>query len=181
MIDWRINPSGNPNNLDEPFSPQQTFSDLYSDLAFKPRNWIIMESRMREDVQNGDLNFAFHQLTFAPDEHWSWGLGYWYQRAGFDGFTASADYITSVFYYRLDDNWGYRMEDDYNAAVGRLQQQLYTVYRDMRSWTAAITFRVINNTTGPTDFTVAFTFSLKATPRLGLGSDTVTGNRLLGE
>jgi hypothetical protein len=86
-----------------------------------------------------------------------------------------------VFYYRLDDNWGYRMEHDYNAAAGRLQQQLYTIYHDMRSWTAAIIFRVIDNTTGPTDFTVAFTFSLKATPSQHLGSDTVTGNHLLGE
>jgi hypothetical protein len=181
VIDWRLNPGGNPNNLDEPFSPQQTFSDLYSDLAFKPRSWIILDSKMREDVQNGDLNFAFHQLTFAPDERWSWGFGYWYQRAGFDGFTESADYITSVFYYRFDDNWGYRMEDDYNAAAGRLQQQLYTIYHDMRSWTAAIIFRVIDNTTGPTDFTVAFTFSLKATPSQRLGQDTVNGSHLVGE
>ena len=32
VIDWRLDPGGNPVNLDEPFSPQQTFSDLYSDL-----------------------------------------------------------------------------------------------------------------------------------------------------
>ncbi len=92
VIDWRLNPGGNPDNLDEPFSPQQTFSDLYSDLAFKPRSWIILDSKLREDVKNGNLNFAFHQLTFTPDEHWSWGFGYWYQRAGFDGFTQSVDY-----------------------------------------------------------------------------------------
>jgi LPS-assembly protein len=181
VVDWRINPSGNPNNLDEPFSPQQTFSDLYSDLAFKPRTWLVLDSKMREDVQNGDLNFAFNQLTFTPGEKWSWGFGYWYQRADFDGFTEGADYLTSVFYYRLDDNWGYRMEDDYNAATGHLQQQMYTIYHDMRSWTAAIIFRVIDNTTGPTDYTVAFTFSLKATPSTHLGQDTVTGSHLLGE
>ena len=181
VMDWRINPSGNPNNLDEPFSPQQTFSDLYSDLAFKPRTWLVLDSKIREDVQNGDLNFAFNQLTFTPGENWSWGFGYWYQRAGFDGFTEGADYLTSVFYYRLDDNWGYRMEDDYNAATGHLQQQMYTIYHDMRSWTAAIIFRVIDNTTGPTDYTVAFTFSLKATPSTHLGQDTVTGSHLLGE
>ena len=120
-IDWRLNPSGNPNNLDEPYSPQQTFSDLYSDLSFKPRSWIILDSKLREDVQNGNLNFSFHQITFAPGNRWSWGLGYWYQRAGFDGFTSSANFVTSVFYYRFDENWGYRMEDDYNAAAGLLQ------------------------------------------------------------
>ena len=43
----------------------------------------------------------------------------------------------------------------------------------MRSWTAALTFRVIDNDTGPTDFTIAFTFSLKATPSQHVGDDTV--------
>ena len=74
------------------------------------------------------------------------------------------------------------MEDDYNADTGRLQQQIYTIYRDMRSWTAAIIFRVIDNSTGPTDYTVAFTFSLKATPSQHRGPghrDTVS--HLLGE
>ena len=180
-IDWRLNPGANPNNLDEPSSPQQTFSDLYSDISFKPRSWIIFDSKMREDVENGNLNFAFHQVTFTPGNRWSWGLGYWYQRAGFDGFTSSTDYLTSVFYYRFDDNWGFRMEDDYNAAASLLQQQIYSIYRDMRSWTAALIFRVIDNSVGPTDYTFAFTFSLKATPSQRLGQDTVNSGRLVGE
>jgi LPS-assembly protein len=179
-IDWRLNPSGNAVNLDEPFSPQQTFSDLYSDLAFKPRSWLILDSQIREDVENGDLNFAFDQLTFAPGERWSWGIGYWYLRNGFDGFNQSADSITSTMYYRFDDNWGVRMGHYYNAEDGRLQQQLYTVYRDMRSWTGALTLRVINNTTGPTDVTVAVTFSLKAMPSQHLGQDTADPSNLLG-
>jgi lipopolysaccharide assembly outer membrane protein LptD (OstA) len=179
-IDWRLNPGSTPNNLDEPYSPQQTFSDLYSDFTFKPRSWILLQSKMRESVENGDLNFAFHQLTFTPNEHWSWGLGLWYLRNGFDGFNESADSITSTFYYRLDDNWGFRMGDYIDAADGRLQQQTYTVYRDMRSWTGALTLRVINNSTGPTDVTVAFTFSLKAMPSRQLGQDTVSSAHLLG-
>jgi lipopolysaccharide assembly outer membrane protein LptD (OstA) len=179
-IDWRLNPSGNAVNLDEPFSPQQTFSDLYSDLAFKPRSWIILDSKIREDVENGDLNFAFDQLTFTSGERWSWGLGYWYLRNGFDGFDQSADSITSIVYYRMDDNWGFRMGHYFNATDGRLQQQLYTVYRDMRSWTGALTLRVINNDTGPTDVTVAVTFSLKAMPSQHLGQDTANPANLLG-
>ena len=180
-LDWRLNPSGNAVNLDEPFSPQQTFSDLYSEFTFKPRTWIAFESSMREDVNNGDLNLAFHQLTFTPNEHWSWGLGYWYLRNGFDGFNQPDDFITSTMYYRLDDNWGFNMTDDFNADDGRLQQQLYTVYHDMRSWTGALTFRVIDNNTGPTDFTVAVTFSLKASPSQKVGQDTVNPYRLVGE
>jgi len=179
-IDWRLNPNGTTNNLDEPFSPQQTFSDLYSDLEFKPRSWLILESKIREDVENGNINFAFDQLTFEPGERWSWGLGYWYLRSGFDGFTQSADSITSTAYYRFDDNWGVRMGDYFNAENGTLQEQVYTVYRDMRSWTGAVSFRVINNNTGPTDYTVGVTFSLKAMPSQHLGQDTADPSSLLG-
>jgi len=73
------------------------------------------------------------------------------------------------------------MEDDFNADTGRLQQQTYTVYRDMRSWTAAIIFRVIDDSTGPIDYTFGFTFSLKATPSQHVGQDTVNGSHYLGE
>ena len=43
-----------------------------------------------------------------------------------------------------------------------MQEQDYAIYRDLRSWTAALTFRVRNNPGAPQDFTVAFTFWLKA-------------------
>jgi hypothetical protein len=73
------------------------------------------------------------------------------------------------------------MQHDFNAEDGRLQEQAYTLYRDLRSWTGALTFRVMDDSTGPTDYTVAFTFSLKAAPKNRLGDDTVTAHHLVGE
>ena len=181
MLDWRLTPGQDQPNLDEPFSKQETFSDLYSDLTFKPRSWIVLDSQLRYAINGGNLNLAFHQLTFTPNERWSWGLGHWYLRSGFDGFTQSDNFITSTFFYRLNDNWGFRTRHDFNAADGRLQQQNYTIYRDMRSWTCALTFRVIDNSTGPTDFTVAFTFSLKAMPKTHVGDDTAHPYHLFGQ
>ena len=71
-------------------------------------------------------------------------------------------------------------EHDFNAQSGRLQEQFYTLYRDLRSWTGALTFRVKDNGIGPTDYTVAFTFSLKAMPSQALGQDTADPSNLLG-
>jgi hypothetical protein len=50
----------------------------------------------------------------------------------------------------------------------------------MRSWTAALTGGVIDNGTGPKDYRIAFTFSIKAKPKFGLGRDTVGPYSLLG-
>jgi lipopolysaccharide assembly outer membrane protein LptD (OstA) len=181
MLDWRLTPGRDQVNLDEPFSNQETFSDLYSDLTFKPRSWIVLNSQLRYAINSGDLNLAFHQLTFTPNERWSWGLGHWYLRNGFAGFTQANNFITSTMFYRVNDNWGLRARHDFNAANGRLQEQNYSVYRDLRSWTGALTFRVIDNGNGPKDFTVAFTFSLKASPKTHLGEDTAQPYHLLGE
>jgi lipopolysaccharide assembly outer membrane protein LptD (OstA) len=178
MLDWNLTPNARTNAIF--LQPQKTFDDLYSDLTLKPRSWIALESQTRYNINSGDLNFAFEQLEFTPNTHWSWGLGYWYLRGGFLG--SGDNLITSTMFYRLNDNWGFRATHDFNAQEGRLQQQFYTIYRDMRSWTGALTFRVIDDGNGqPRDFTVAFTFSLKANPRYHLGDDTVEPYRLVGE
>jgi lipopolysaccharide assembly outer membrane protein LptD (OstA) len=169
LLDWRLHPTAG----------QGTFNDLYSALAFRPRSWLTLESQTRYDINNSRLNFAYHQLTFTPNEWWSWGLGHVYSRAGF--VDSGDNLIRSTMFFRVNDNWGFRATHDFNAMDGRLQDQFYTVYRDLRNWTGALTFRVTNNGTGQEDFTVAFSCSIKAHPRHRLGGDIVEPYHLVGE
>jgi LPS-assembly protein len=173
MLDWRLDPQAG----------QSDFNDLYSQLVLRPRSWLTLESQIRYDLEGGDLNLAFHQVTFAPNDRWSWGLGHWYLRDGSwgGGSWNGNNYITSTMFYRLNDNWGVRATHDYNAMNGRLQDQFYTLYRDMRSWTAALTFRVEDNVNSATDYTIAFEFSLKANPSTRVGDDVVNPYSLIGE
>jgi len=88
--------------------------------------------------------------------------------------------IYDTIYYRLNENWGFRMSHHFEARDGTLEEQYYTIYRDLRSWTAALTFRVREQREGPTDFSVAVTFSLKAAPSFKQGSDRNSPSLLLG-
>jgi LPS-assembly protein len=169
LLDWRLRPNAG----------QSTFNDLYSDLEFRPRSWLTVDSQTRYDINNGYFNLAYHQITFTPNEWWSWSLGHLYSRAGF--VDSGDNLISSTMFFRVNDNWGFRATHDFNAVDGRLQDQFYTVYRDLRSWTGALTFRVTDNGTGPQDFTVAFSFSIKAHPRHRLGGDIVEPYHLVGE
>ena len=72
------------------------------------------------------------------------------------------------------------LSDNYDIRDSRMQEQFYTIYRDLRSWTAALTLRLRNNSSGDDDVTVAFTLSLKAMPRYNVGEDAVKPYRLLG-
>ncbi|MEI7535042.1 MAG: hypothetical protein WCK57_11795 [Verrucomicrobiae bacterium] len=173
QLDWRLNPKPG----------QNTLNDLYSSFAFKPRTWLIAESQTRYDINGGNLNMSFQQLTFAPNDRWSWGIGYWYLRGGAWGNSTWTENhtVTSTLFVRLGDNWGGRMAQNYNAVTQRLQDQIFTIYRDLRSWTSALSLRVANNLGSSADVTIAVTFSLKAQPSTQVGEDVANRYRLVGE
>ena len=172
--DWRLDPS----------SGQTTFSDLFSDVMIRPRTWLILESMMRYDVSDGQVAVASQYLTIRPNNIWSWGISYLYSQndpsTNSTSLGAGQNSLNSTFFYRLNENWGFRMAHQYDLLGHTLQQQAYTVYRDFRSWTAALTVRYQDNQTSPDDLTVAFTFSVKAMPRFKIGSDAVNPTGLLG-
>jgi len=162
---------------------QSDLNDLYSALSIRPRTWLTLESQVRYDVQEGKLNLSFHQLTIAPNDRWSWGIGHLYLRHGNwgGGNWDENDFLTSTAFLRLSDNWGLRAQHNFNIKNGRLQQQFYSIYRDMRSWTLAMTFRVQDDVRQQADYTVAFQLSLKASPSQHLGEDVANPYHLIGE
>ena len=172
--DWRLSPR----------SDQTRFSDLYSDLVLRPRSWLTLESLIRYDISGGDWRLAFHALTFHPNEVWSWSFAHYYLHEDLSGGPVALgegnNLFTSSFFLRLNEDWGFRAYHRFEARDGRMEEQAYSIYRDLRSWTAALTFRVLDNRSGPNDFTVAFTFSFKAFPRVGVGQDIARPYSLLG-
>ena len=52
--------------------------------------------------------------------------------------------------------------------------------RNHSSWTAAITGGIRDNGEGPLDYSIGFTFSIKAMPKYGVGGDTVRPYTMLG-
>jgi hypothetical protein len=169
--DWRINPRPD----------QATFSDLYSEIDFRPRSWITLTSELRFDINDTLWREANHVLTLTPNNVWSLSFGNRYLRQDPALGPDSGDNLFyGTVYYRLNENWGLRMHHRYEALDGTLEEQQYSLYRDFRSWTGALTFRVRDNRDGPTDFGVAVTFSLKALPRYKLDDDRNKPSLLLG-
>lgn len=173
--DWRIDPQAN----------QDDFSDVFSDIVFRPRTWLTLESLNRYNVYDGELRLSFHNLALQPNDTWSWGIGHMYVRDDFSATPTALQegnsFLTSTFFLRVDENWGFRAQHQYEVEENWLQQQTYAVYRDFRSWTAALTFRVRDPGNGePRDYAVAVSFSLKAFPKNSVGEDVVRPSGLLG-
>jgi LPS-assembly protein len=172
FTDWRLD--------QEP--GQYTFSDLFSDLDLKPRSWLILSSETRFDLEQSRFRYAQHLVTFTPGDRWSWSLGHRYLQDEPDlGFPLGNNLLTSRFYYRFNQNWGARLSHHYEARDGTLEEQYYTLYRDFRNWTGALTFRVRDNRNDDLDYGVAATFSLKAFPAFKVGDDVNKPSLLLGD
>jgi LPS-assembly protein len=172
--DWRLKPRAD----------QRTYADLYSDLSLAPRSWITLDSQTRFDINMRRWNMLLNTLTLQPTDRWSWTLGHFYLRDDFRDLPTALgqgdDVFTSALFFRLNENWGARAVHHFDVRSGRLQEQYYSVYRDLRSWTAALTAGVRDNGIGPKDYSIAFTFSFKAKPKYGLGDDTVRPYSMLG-
>jgi hypothetical protein len=173
--DWRLRPRTN----------QETFADIYSDLTLRPRSWLTLQSQTRFDPNIGRWRMLLHTITLEPNNRWSLSLGQFYLRDDTSTLPTSLgvgnNLFTSSIFYRMNENWGFRATHHFDARNGRMQEQYYTIYRDLRSWTAALSFGLRDSGTGGQDFNVSFTFSIKAAPHYGLGSDTVRPYSLLGE
>jgi LPS-assembly protein len=173
--DWRLDPKAG----------QNTFSDIFSDVVLRPRTWLTLESLTRFDIHDGVYRLSFHNLTLQPNDTWSWGIGHLYVRDDFSAtptaLQAGNSFLTSTLFLRLNENWGFRAQHQYEVREEWLQQQTYSIYRDLRNWTAALSFRVRDpRTSEGKDYGVAFTFSLKVAPRVNVGEDAVRPSRLLG-
>ena len=171
--DWRVHPE----------SGQSSFDGIYSDISFKPRAWLTLESLTQFDIDAGNWRVALHTITIQPNSKWSWGLGHWFVRdqAPFPiGLGQGNNLFINTILYKFDENWAFRTSQHFEARDGRMEEQDYTFYRDLRSWTTALSFIIRQNQNGPTDYTVAFTFSLKAFPRYGVNADNVRAFGLLG-
>jgi len=168
FTDWRL----------DRHDGQTTFSDIYSALVVKPRTWLTFESENRFDVDTSQFNLARETLTIQPGSTWSWGITYFYLHDDLrpvpTAWGLGNNIVNSALFFRLDENWAVRAAHYIDLRRGRLQEHSYAVYRDLRSWTAAVVFRFREDIYGRSDFGIALTLSLKARPRFSLGSDTVS-------
>jgi hypothetical protein len=79
---------------------------------------------------------------------------------------ANSSLFTVGGYYRINDNWGFGVLEQYEGATKIVQQQRYAIYRDLTSWVASFGATVINSN-GVKQYGVLLTFTLKAFPKIG--------------
>jgi len=173
FTDWRVKPEAG----------MEEFSDIWSDLRFSPRSWLTLQSQIRYDFDDNNVRLSFTSLTLKPNNTWHWRVGHFFLQDDFSSsptaWGSGDDVLSSTIYVRLSENWGARAAHYVNLQEGKVQEQSYSLYRDFRSWTGALSLRAQERSNGETDYTVAFTFTIKALPRYEVGEDSIENDAFL--
>lgn len=150
-------------NFDNPFDKTQ-YSNLFNKINFTPVPWASFGVSSQMPVFEKGFTEVNTHVSIQPIANLQVSFAHRYLNQN-PFFENSSLYVLSG-YYRFNDHWGIGIQEQYEGTSGVLEQQRYSIYRDLTSWVASVG-AIIRDNGGVKEYGVLFTFTLKALPKLG--------------
>ncbi len=151
-------------NIDNPYDDSD-LSNLFNEFTFRPVPWASLDIDSQIPAFDDGFTEINTGINFMPGPNMKVRVGHRY----LDGnpFFLNSNLVTLGAYYRLNENWGFSFSEQYEFDDSVLEEQAYTIHRDLTSWVAALS-AVVRDNRGENEFGVFLTFTLKDFPRLAL-------------
>ncbi len=138
------------------------FSNVFNRLHWNPLPWMDLQVDSQLPVFDrgySELNSSSNlqvsrDLTFLLGNRYISGNSYF----------NDSHLINGGARLRMNDNWSFSFEENYETTTGQLEFQRYTLDRDLRSWVASFSL-VIRERDTKNDIAVLLTLSLKDLPK----------------
>ncbi|PYK13414.1 MAG: hypothetical protein DME65_02025, partial [Verrucomicrobia bacterium] len=150
-------------NFENPYEPTD-YSNLVNNLRFTPLPW--MSFQINSQVPAFDKGFTEVDTIANVQPIANLQLTVAHRYLNGNPFFDNSSLFVVGGYYRIDDNWAVGVQEQYEGATGVLEQQRYSIYRDLSSWVASFG-GVIRDNSGSKEYGVIFTITLKAFPKFG--------------
>lgn len=150
-------------NFDSPYN-KANYSNFFNNLHFAPLPWLAVNINSQVPAFARGFTEVNTNVTFQPFANLQVSAGHRYLNE--NPFFPNSSLFVVGGYYRLDDNWGVGVQEQYEENTGVLEQQRYAIYRDLTNWVASLG-AVIRDNGGVKEYGVLFTFTLKAFPKFG--------------
>jgi len=154
------------------------FASVDMQLELTPYPWIYSLAKMKINTKEGLPESASVDFVGGKDPERSLAFGYRYERS-FDPSIAAdpttngdiVNYLTTDLIYRINELWKARIYYRANLNKGYIDEQEYTIYRDLHCWILEFIFdlRPYQNNATMTDQIFWFALRLKAFPEQPLG------------
>jgi LPS-assembly protein len=149
--------------FENPYQPTD-YSNLVNNIRFTPLPW--MSFSVNSQVPAFDKGFTEVDTVANVQPMANLQLTVAHRYLNGNPFFQDSSLFVVGGYYRIDDNWGVAVQEQYEGATGILEQQRYSIYRDLSSWVASFG-GIIRDNNGAKEYGVLFTITLKAFPKFG--------------
>jgi len=150
-------------NFDNPYD-RTDYSNFFNNLRFAPLPWVSLNINSQIPAFSKGFTEVDTFASVQPLANLQLLVGHRYLNNN-PFFDNSSLFIVGG-YYRINDNWGVGAQEQYEATTSTLEEQRYSVYRDLSSWVASFG-GVIRDNQGVKEYGLLFTVTLKAFPKFG--------------
>src|SRR5438874_4026055 len=151
-------------NFDNPYN-RADYSNFFNNIRFTPLPWMSFSVNSQVPAFAKGFTEVNTIATVQPIANLQLSVGHRYLND--NPFFDNSSLFVVGGYCRINDNWGVGVQEQYEAATSTLEEQRYSVYRDLSSWVASFG-GVIRDNAGVKEYGLLFTVTLKAFPKLGL-------------
>jgi lipopolysaccharide assembly outer membrane protein LptD (OstA) len=147
-------------------------SNLYNNFYWSPVPWLAFTMDSQLPLGGSDFNFTEVNtgITWLPNKNLSWSLSHQY--LSHHPLFVNSSLIYSRLYARINDNWGFAMNQIYEMDDSTLEYQSYSVHRDLSSWSVSLGGLIRKNGPGnPNEYGLVLTFTLKDFPNVSIPLD----------
>jgi LPS-assembly protein len=150
-------------NFDNPYD-RTDYSNLVNKIRFNPLPWVSFSVDSQVPAFAKGFTEVNTLANVQPLSNLQLTFGHRYLND--NPFFQNSSLFLVGGYYRIDDNWGVGAQEQYEATTSTLEEQRYSIYRDLSSWVASFG-GVIRDNNGVKEYGVLFTITLKAFPKIG--------------
>jgi LPS-assembly protein len=150
-------------NFDNPYD-RTDYSNLFNNLRFNPLPWMSLSINSQLPAFSKGFTEVDTVASVQPLANLQLNVAHRYLNG--NPFFQDSSLFVFGGYCRLNDNWGVGVQEQYEAQTGLLEEQRYSVYRDLSSWVASFG-GIIRDNNGVKEYGLLFTVTLKAFPKLG--------------
>jgi LPS-assembly protein len=149
--------------FENPYQPTD-YSNLVNNIRFTPLPWMSLSVNSQVPAFAKGFTEVDTVATVQPLANVQLNVAHRYLNG--NPFFQDSSLFVFGGYCRLNDNWGFGVQEQYEAETGLLEEQRYSVYRDLTSWVASFG-GVIRDNSGVKEYGLLFTVTLKAFPKFG--------------
>jgi hypothetical protein len=143
-------------------TPNSTLSNLFNNLTINPTPQVAFQTLSSLAVDGNSYNEIDNNVIWSPDPSLKFTVGDHY--INHSSIFGDSNQATLDLFYRVNEHWQFEGLEQLEATTGRLQNQQYTIYRDLDAWQLGLTYSdsELNN---QSNHTVYFSLTLKAFPK----------------